>query len=323
MKVWPGGRTRIRFTPVGAAVLIVVLAVAGRPPEGDPRLAAIMWSVVVGVLLVGVAWPLFEVSRITLEARAPSDMTVGDEAVIEVVVHGRASQLEVRALDPASPWYRCGAPGSGQLPHVAEQRGVFGFLRVGVRSGGLLGVMQAEREQSIPLVRDVHVAPRATPVRWAPQPLSRTAHDVIAARLAATRGDVARSVRPYVVGDAAHLVHWPSSARSGELVVREMEPPVTTGLAVVVDLRQPDGRSDPVEDAASRAAGLARAVLAGGGRLLMLTNEEGGPVVELVGSALDAGRRLARAVPGPPAAVPAGWPSEIVAAHLEPQLSHR
>lgn len=313
MRLWPGGSTRIRVTPLGAVVLIVVLGVATRPPEGDPRLAGIMWSVVLGVLLVGVVWPLVETSRVKVDARGPADMTVGDESVVDITLRGRAARLEVRALDPASAWFRCGAPSSGQLPHVADHRGVFGYLRVELRSSGLLGVMQAERQLLVPLPRAVVVAPRPVPVRWEPQVLSLAAHDLVAAGSAVASGDVARSVRPYVVGDPAHLVHWPSSARTGGIVVREMEPPVTTGQAVVADLRAPEDRPDLAEAAASRAAGLVRAVLGGGGRVLLVTNEADGPVVEVVGNALDAGRRLARAIPGRPAAVPHGWPVEVVA----------
>lgn len=316
MKLWPGAATRIRFTPVGAVVLIVVLAVAGHPPEGDPRLAAIMWSVVLGLLLVGVVWPLVDVSRVRVDARGPTDMTVGDEAPVDITLHGRAGRLEVRALDPPSAWFRCGVPSSGELPHVADRRGVYGALRIDLRSTGLLGVMQAERRQWVVLPREVSVAPQAVPVRWVPRSLSRVAHDLVAPGSSAASGDVARSVRPYVVGDPAHLVHWPSTARTGGLVVREMEPPVTTGQAVVVDLRAPAGREEQAEAAASRAAGLARAVLGGGGRLLMITNEMSGPVVGLVGSALEVGRRLARAVPGQPPAVPPGWPVEVVAADI-------
>lgn len=317
MRLWPGGPTRIRVTPIGAVVLIVVLAVATRPPEGDPRLAGIMWSVVLGVLLVGVVWPLVEVSRIGVDARAPADLMVGDEATVDITVRGRAGRLEVRALDPTSAWFRCRVPSSGQLPHVADRRGVYGFLRIQLRSSGLLGVMQAERELWLPLAQAVHVAPRPVPVRWVPQMLSLAAHDLFAAGSPIASGDVARSVRPYVAGDPAHLVHWPSSARTGGLVVREMEPPVTTGQAVVVDLRVPGDRPELAEAAAARASGLVRAVLASGGRVLLATNEAEGPVVELVGNTLDGGRRLARAIPGEPPAVPAGWPVEVVAADAD------
>jgi uncharacterized protein (DUF58 family) len=114
-----------------------------------------------------------------------------------------------------------------------------------------------------------------------------------------------RSVRPYAAGDPAHLVHWPSTARTGTLVVRELEPPAPVGQAIVIDLRDL-GRDR--ERAAAYAMGAAWAVLSAGGALVLCTAEAGGPVSALVRSHLDAGRRLARAVEGEPGTPPNGWP---------------
>ena len=41
--------------------------------------------------------------------------------------------------------------------------------------------------------------------------------------------DAVRAVRPYVPGDAARLVHWPTSARRGDARVREHDPPANEG----------------------------------------------------------------------------------------------
>jgi uncharacterized protein (DUF58 family) len=173
----------------------------------------------------------------------------------------------------------------------------------------------------------VVVGPKPIPVRWVPT-LAAGARELVAASARVGIPDVVRSVRPYEPGDPARLVHWPSSARAGDLVVRELEPPAVAGLAIVLDLRTesgPDvparwatppgarrGDDDPVEVAASRAAGLGRAVLAAGARLLLATSERGGPALAEVEGMLDLSRRLARAVPGPPPRPPAGWSVEVV-----------
>jgi uncharacterized protein (DUF58 family) len=71
------------------------------------------------------------------------------------------------------------------------------------------------------------------------------------------------SVRAYVEGEPLRAVHWPSSARRGELMVRELEDAPQDGLAVLLDVEAasvtgPAG--DSSLDAAVRvAAGLARA----------------------------------------------------------------
>src|SRR5439155_631773 len=102
-------------------------------------------------------------------------------------------------------------------------------------------------------------------------------------------GDTVRAVRPYVPGDPARLVHWPTSARRGELVVREHEPPPALGVALVVDLRG----LDP-EDAASRAMGIGQSTLAAGGVVWCGTSEADGAVGEIVPDVRTLGRRLAR-----------------------------
>jgi hypothetical protein len=104
-------------------------------------------------------------------------------------------------------------------------------------------------------------------------------------------------------------VHWPTSARRGELVVREHEPPPAVGVALVVDLRG----ANP-EAAASEAMGIGRATLAAGGIVWCCTSEDGIEVSELIVDGRDLGRRLARATSGPPGAPPEGWPVETVSA---------
>src|SRR5206468_11476562 len=114
-------------------------------------------------------------------------------------------------------------------------------------------------------------------------------------------------VRPYAAGDPARLAHWPTSARRGEIVVREYEPPPALGVAIVVDLR-----GGAPEVAASLAAGIGTATLAAGGVVWCGTFEGGLPVGEQVADALDLGRRLAGATSGPPAGPPGPSATEVV-----------
>jgi uncharacterized protein (DUF58 family) len=123
-------------------------------------------------------------------------------------------------------------------------------------------------------------------------------------------------------------VHWPSTARTRSPVVRELDPPDATGVAVVVDLgpagtggaaRWPSSPPGPeevaVERAVSRAAGLARSVLATGGRVVLCTAAaDGAGLAREVSDGAEVGRRLARAVAGPPPAPPPGWTAVRVSA---------
>ena len=302
MRVGLGG---VQLTPFGVGVLLVVLLVGFRPPAAiDPQLAGLVWVALLGVLLAGALWPLMAVRFVRATARSPEDASVGDDVPLDIELTGRIGRCEVRVLDPIGPWHRAAAPGGGRLPHRAATRGVFDVVRLEVRTTAPVGVVAVHRVLTVALPRAVSIAPRPLQVQWREQPAPV---DGERRRWSATRlgGDTVRAVRPYAVGDPAHLVHWPSSARIGSLVVRELEPPAPTGQAVVVDLRGPPADA---ERAASYAAGAVRAVLAAGGQVMLSTCERGGPVTAPVTSTLQAGRRLARAVAGPPGAPPPGWP---------------
>lgn len=308
LSVQGGGYDRVggsRLTGFGAMLLMLILVGLVAPPSPtDQQLAAVVWLAFVAIFAVGVVVPMVLVRRISLEATSPRDATVGDEVPIRVEVRGRCRGVQLRALDPTGAWFRTSSPGSGELTHLADTRGVFPAIRIEVRVSAPLGVLASHRVHWVWLPTAVEVAPRPTPVRWnQPKPVPIEGDS---GRFDSTSaGDLVRTVRPYVSGDPARLVHWPSSARLGQLVVRELEPPTPVGAAVVVDLTDLDDRT---EAAASVAFGACRAVLAEGGNLLVCTCEAGGPVVDIVRTPLDAGRRLARAVPGPPAEPPPGWP---------------
>jgi uncharacterized protein (DUF58 family) len=261
------------------------------------------------LFFVGIVWPVFTLSRLEIEVVAPPDATVGDTVQLRVEVRGRASRVDVRVLDPSGSWWRTAAPAQGTMPHVASRRGVFGVIRVQLRTSAPLGVFVRTRTLRLQLPHSTTVAPSATPARAQLRPVPEELATTTATALTRTGGDTVRSVRPYVPGDAARLVHWPTSARRGTLVVREHEPPPGSGIALVVDLRGP-----APETAASLAMGIGTATLAAGGMVWCCTYEADGPVSEPVSDARALGRRLARAVAGAPPVPPDGWTAEAVQA---------
>jgi uncharacterized protein (DUF58 family) len=256
---------------------------------------------------IGIAWPIAVLARIRVEVAAPPEATVGDPVALHLSIRGRAARLEVRALDPAGSWFSTAAPTEGTCPHIAARRGVFRFVRIQVRTSWPLGVFVRTRTLRVALPSEILIAPRPTPAPPVLLPVPEETIVTSGAALHRAGGDTVRSVRPYVSGDPARLVHWPTSARRGELVVREYEPPPALGVALIVDLRG----ADP-EGAASRAAGIGNATLALGGLVWCCTCERTGEVSEPVYDARQLGRRLARAVPGLPPEAPDGWQSKVV-----------
>jgi uncharacterized protein (DUF58 family) len=269
------------------------------------------------LFVIGIVWPIVALSTVELEAWTRSDVTVGEPYDVNVRLLGKCSRVEVRFADlPGDAWVTA-SPAGGVLPRVAMRRGVYTALRFELRTSAPLGVFVRARTVRAELPYELIVAPRRHVVPASIGPVAHARRErpndvpVVIASPSPGGGDTVRAVRPYVPGDAARLVHWPTSARRGSLVVREHEPPPTVGIAIVVDL---NGHPDDVEEAASRAAGIGASTLAAGGAVWCCTSESSGPVSGQVLDARELGRRLARAGAGPPGAPPEGWPVEVVRA---------
>lgn len=69
-------------------------------------------------------------------------------------------------------------------------------------------------------------------------------------------GDV-RGLRPYRPGDAPRTVHWPSSARRGQLLVREYDSTQPINLVIVLEPYLPANPTDPQSEALEWALSLA------------------------------------------------------------------
>jgi uncharacterized protein (DUF58 family) len=301
--------SRVMTATSSGLMLLLFLLFPMLVRSGNTELLAAAAGTSVALLVVSNVWPALLLRRISLAVRAPSDLTVGETYDLELRITGRVRALQVRG-SPGDPWFRTDAPVVGRLvDEVTQRRGVFDrLIGIEVATTGPLGLCRASRRYTVELPSLMVVGPRATPVAWTPRLLPSDAADA-GGWSARGGGDVVRSVRPYTSGDPAHLVHWPSTARHGILQVRELEPPARTGEAVVLHLLAP---SDEAEAAASRAAGLARSVLAAGGQLLLVTVQADGPVVAPARTRLEVSRRLARAVPGEPPEPLPGWPTTVV-----------
>lgn len=100
-------------------------------------------------------------------------------------------------------------------------------------------------------------------------PLAGIAHPV----LGSSGDEDFATLRPYVVGDDLRRVHWASTARTGDLLVRQDDPPWQGHLTVLLDARADRIGTDEFEVAVSAAASLVSAVAVRGDRArLVLTD---------------------------------------------------
>jgi uncharacterized protein (DUF58 family) len=94
-----------------------------------------------------------------------------------------------------------------------------------------------------------------------------------AASLAASGIEDLATLRPYVVGDDLRRVHWPSSARVDDLVVRRDEEHWQGHLTVVLDCRHHAMDAACFERAVSAAASLVHAVSELGDRIRLVQTD--------------------------------------------------
>jgi uncharacterized protein (DUF58 family) len=288
-------------------LLLSVLLVGGffSPVLADPEVTGGAWTGLVAIFVLGLLWPI--AALVVVQVRvcaAPTDAMVGRPFDLDVELGGIGGGVDLRVLGRGQPWRSADVPDRVALPVTLTSRGLFDEVVAEVQLSGPLGIVRARRRVALRLPRSLWVAPAPTAEQWVPDATILGEASGQSSR-ASLMGDAVRSTRPYRAGDPAHLVHWPSVARTGSLVVRELEPPAGVGLAIVVSLT---GQADRDEVALSRASGLMRAIHATGGRVVFCTHDERGPHTTALGSLIEGDRLLALASPGPPGPVPPGWP---------------
>jgi uncharacterized protein (DUF58 family) len=294
----PGQRSRIRPVqwagPVFGSLLTLGLWELVAHSSGSGWVQAI-GAALAGVLLVGLVGPAFQLRRITVAVRqVPGDAEVGQSA--ELVLESNAP-VRLRPLDPPGPATTSAGPTRGARTTVVDvqprHRGVHPSVTIEVATGAPFGLLWWARRVALPLDHPLLVAPR--PVAGEdPEPGGEARPGDVPRMMVAPTGEP-RSLRPYGPGDSRHLVHWPTSAHVGELMVREWEQTRDDQVVIALDLSD-----DP--ERAERQAGVAFGAILGhleaGRKVTLRTSEPNGPVTNVVHGRRDAGRRLARAVPG-------------------------
>jgi uncharacterized protein (DUF58 family) len=248
----------------------------------------------VPVLALGAVWPVITLSRLRVQILGNQrDGTVGSPAAFSVAVQRAGSGVRLRLVigDQPSGWVAAAGMSEGEVTAVPPMRGVVSGVAVQVECAGPLGLAAWVRWFDLVLPVPLEVGPMPAPVT--PDDLAGLRADAEDALTMRRGHEAIRGVRPYAFGDPIRVVHWPATARWGEVMVKEFDGPDAPEVVIVVDLR---GEPERSEAAASFAAGLARAGLRAGLSVSLLTAERSGPNAGAVTSPTLVGRRLARAV---------------------------
>ncbi len=146
----------------------------------------------------------------------------------------------------------------------AEQRGRYPVGPMHVRVGDPIGMV--DLHQSLPSSASILVTPRTEPLpqialtgRWAGAGDDRT-RDLVGS------GSPDVTIREYRVGDDLRRIHWPSSARVDELMVRREEQQWQSRCTLLVDNRRIShrgyGANSSMETAVRAAASITRYLVA-------------------------------------------------------------
>jgi len=223
------------------------------------RSQALIWAVAAVLsasLVIGFAWPQWLLSRLMVRRSGPDKAAEGEVISLGVTVENRGwlPRFMVEVVDRL-PFVGAGegrAPGSvslgliGYIPGlgrrdfqvrlVCEKRGLYQLGPAGLSTSFPLGLTEARRggqENLSVLVVYPEIFPIAAwPLQGAPSLIHRGGYFLPGGAGSAEF----RSLREYRRGDNPRHVHWPTSARLNQLMVKEYEPLASPCLYLVLDL---------------------------------------------------------------------------------------
>jgi len=272
-------RRRIAMPLVLAGITLVVYFSALN------RSQPLIWGVAAVLsasLVIGFAWPHWLVGRLTVRRSGPDKAAEGKLISLGVTVENRGwlPRFMVEVVDRL-PFVGAGegrAPGDvslgliGYIPGlgrrgfqvslVCEKRGLYQLGPVGLSTSFPLGLAEARRdgqESLSTLIVYPEIFPIAAwPLQGAPSLIHRGGHFLPSGAGSAEF----RSLRDYRRGDNPRHVHWPTSARLNQLMVKEYEPLASPCLYLVLDLAADanvgQGKHATLEYAVKIASSLAR-----------------------------------------------------------------
>jgi uncharacterized protein (DUF58 family) len=295
---------RVALTRTGWTYLAVVGTAFGGAWLRDSNALLLVAGMLAGPLLVCLWLPRRVLSRLQVERRLPDAVAATDRLVVELTVTNRSRWLSALAIDVRDVCRYEGplsgvVVGGGQilLPHLGpgascrvvyegyppvRGRYLFGPLRLSTVFP--LGLVWHRR--TIDVEAELMAHPRLG--RLTPAGLQLARHSDLS--LERTRRQQTRlgvdfhGLRDWRPGDSRRSIHWRSTARRGQIVVRQFDNARGQDVALFLDLWQPAadaaGNVDPValekvETALSLAATLiVNTCRQGGYRLVMVVAGE-------------------------------------------------
>lgn len=254
---------RIRFTSGGLLFTLGTTAVGFAAMNTGNNLLYLLLGSMLGFIAVS-SWLSEQAIRgLRVERQGPRSVTVGHDLRLFYEVTNHKQRLPSMAIEITE----AGLPEKAFVPHVppggrTKVRSVNSFVRRGIyplgtvtlSTGFPFGLFRKERDLEIP--GEVVVWPRTDRRVREPRPGAGKIPRVgMSARGASGARGEYRSLRAYRIGDDSRDIHWKSSARLREPVLRQYERDGAQTLWICLDTRGEPG--DAAEVAVEVAAALA------------------------------------------------------------------
>ncbi|MEX1280145.1 MAG: DUF58 domain-containing protein [Acidimicrobiia bacterium] len=231
------------WSVLGAGLGLVVLWVV----FGELELLAVGAATALAVPMAA-AWVRLSAPTITVDrSLIPSVTQAGGDVRVRLSVtnHGRVPVSTAHLSDPIPGLGTAGATlarldgrSTAAVPYrlVARRRGIFSIGPAALTVQDPLGLASVTRVAGPRDTLVVH--PRLEPMRGVPVVRGRDpSTDAVHPEFASRGGEDFYTIREYRQGDDLRRVHWPTTARIGELMIRQLETPWQSRGLVLLDTR--------------------------------------------------------------------------------------
>ena len=197
---------------------------------------------------------VFERDRVVAGTDISADLQVGNRgkrvalpALLDIPVGEGLIEAHV-------PLLRVGADHTERLTISAPRRGIIQVGPMTIGRGDPVGLFQ--RDHTWPEIQHLYVHPQTVSVPSTSAGLLRDLEGAVTKTI--VDSDLSfHAIRDYVEGDSRRHVHWKSTAKTGNLMVRQYEETRRSRIAILLDLEEPRfGSEDEFEAAVSIAASL-------------------------------------------------------------------
>ncbi len=260
-------------TPAFGGWLLAVLALCffGAATNTMAGWLYVLSGTILALLVLSAILSVRSLSQIQVRRHPIQPVSAGDDLTIEVIIENKSKSpktlLQIWDIvplvmeKPKNTAIEAIAP-QGEYHWTyyltTQQRGMYHWHEIELRSGSPLGLFWCRRTQEVPAKAVVY--PQILPLNHCPliDTIGQEESDQKQSdrRFQAASEGVTKALRPYRYGDPMRMIHWRTSAKYDEFQVRELEV-VTGGEDIIICLDSGSAwKDDNFEQAVIAAASL-------------------------------------------------------------------